>query len=200
MLDAKTRSPANLLVERVRATGEKSLFWKEFLEPVLLSAKKLAFSGEQSGTVVGKQLVVENHVCTFDLYSKVGSEELTLRDLKLCTHCRFPGHRSDECVEKENLKRELNYLVRKELREDETGKKTRNSVWRKHSWKLSGKCTNCGGKDHLRSTCQSRQKCTRCGSREHDSSFTLKCPVILRAFAMLKRTRWMTTSLREKPR
>ena len=189
VLDRKTQSLSSLLVERVRTTGEASKFWKNFLEPVLLRAGKLAFTEAQNGTVTGKSVLIENHVCTFDVLSKVGSEELTLRDLKLCTFCRFPGHRSDNCQEKENLKRELNYRVRKKLREDETGEKTWASEWRKQSWKLAGRCTQCGEKDHLRDNCRSRQKCCRCGSREHDSSFTLRCPTILRAFAMLKRTR-----------
>ena len=147
----------------------------------------------QDGTVVGRSVLVENHVCTFDLFCDGNSKEPTLRDLKLCTHCRFPGHRKEECVEKEKVKRELNYLVRSELRADSSN--SWGQVWSQHSWKLAGSCTKCGEKDHLRSDCRKRQKCRRCGSRDHDSSFTLSCPTVGRAFAMLKRAHWLDNFL-----
>ena len=57
---------------------------------MLLRSGKLAFTEAQNGTVAGKSVLVQNQVCTFDLFRSGGSEELTLRDLKLCTHCRFP--------------------------------------------------------------------------------------------------------------
>ena len=147
------------------------------------------FLNEQAGKVVGKKLLVENQTCKFGLFTKGSVDEVTLRDLKLCTHCREVGHRSDECQEKENLRRSLNYLVRKEVRENE--ETTWNKEWRKHSWKLAGKCVKCGGKDHLQNTCTEKPYCCRCRSHTHDSSFSLKCPKILRALAMLKRTRWL---------
>ena len=187
-LDGRTRSTASLLLERVEATGESSKFWKDFLRVTLRNFKKVQFEEEQAGSVYGKTLVVENHECTFDLHSAVNSEELTLKDLKLCTHCRDPGHKNDSCRRKKNVLRAITTLCHQTVRKDKTGKTKFKHVWDQHSWKLAGKCVNCGGTDHLRGTCTNPPKCSRCGSKRHDCSFTLECPVIRRAFAELKRS------------
>ena len=102
VLDGRTRSTANLLVERVNSTGENSRFWKEFLRPVLLHFR-VRFQPTEKGSVFGKTLVVENHECSVDLHRKVGLDDLTLQDLKLCTHCREPGHTSDRSRRRRTL-------------------------------------------------------------------------------------------------